>query len=128
MAMSGDIRTYANHAWDWWREERGRHGPECPCLPCADLRAHFGCANPFRMGVAAMKQAATRLGKPLEEYRRHNAAGERWCGGHQAWEPFAAFGLHVRRGLNAGCEASIRETSRRAMERLRRLRRAGRAS
>lgn len=125
--MSG-IRTYANHAWDWWRAGRGQHGPECHCLPCADLRAHVGRARLLQMSERAMKQGATRLGISVDDYRRHIEAGERWCSGHQMWEPFWLFGLHVHRGLNSACEESVRFTSRQAMARLRRIRREREAS
>jgi hypothetical protein len=75
------------------------------------------------MSERTMKRATTRLDISLDEYRARIAGGERWCSGHQDWEPFTAFGLHVHRGLNSACEASIRATSRQAMARLRRIRR-----
>jgi hypothetical protein len=67
-----------------------RPGQQCP-----------GCVGPRRPrrernrypgpNVRGAKMAAAKLGIPVEEWRRHIAAGERHCGYHRRWHPKAAF-------------------------------------
>jgi hypothetical protein len=64
----------------------------------------------YRMG-------ATRLQMEVGEYRRQVEAGNRWCSGHQGWEPSETFGSHVRRGLNTRCRVADREASGHASSR-----------
>lgn len=39
-----EIASYWRQARGWWQTE-SPHGPRCPCLGCADLRAQLGWAR-----------------------------------------------------------------------------------
>lgn len=62
------------------------------------------------------KQGASRLGVSYRYYRQHMLDGEKWCSGHQRWEPASAFGATLRNTL---CRAWRRAYSR-AYDRARR--------
>lgn len=67
-----------------------------------------------------MKIAASKVGMPFDEYRRHVEAGEKWCCGHHDWHVLGRFA--TRSALPDGLDNICREIDReRAAPRMRRL-------
>lgn len=58
---------------------------------------------------------ASALGISITEYKAHRDAGERWCSGHQQWEPESGFSEMMVRGklrVASRCVKANRELSR----------------
>ena len=57
-----------------------------------------------------IKQGATKLGIPVDEYRQHVENGNRWCSLCKRWQPVGEFLRHGSRGggVNTMCTASWR--------------------
>jgi hypothetical protein len=83
-------------------------------------------SNAWDMLAARQKQGAARLGIPVAEYQRQNAAGNEWCSGHHDWCPRANFYRRRDRWtrLDTQCRDASREAARINMARLRERRRA----
>jgi hypothetical protein len=54
-----------------------------------------------RISDHGAKIAAGRLGIAVDEYRRHEAAGEHWCPRCESWVPWEQF--RVRKGRDGYC-------------------------
>lgn len=75
-----------------------------PIMPFAEA-----CSPEHRIAIAI---GAARLGISKADYRRHVAAGEKWCYACQRWQKVAEFGVRRSKqdGLNNICKRA--ETDR----------------
>lgn len=77
-----------------------------PCPACGCTGNDHNKRKRHQPLDSRIQQGAARLRIPVETYRAHVEAGEKWCSACHDWHPLAAFGRSLARadGLNHICK------------------------
>lgn len=74
------IDSYADLARRWWDDPTNTHGPECPCLACADLRATLNAGDaPGHATVGPLCKRGHERAVYERFYARKGSAPARRC-------------------------------------------------